>query len=404
MVGRAAFGELGVIMSTVGMFQVFAGFGLGTTATKYVAQYRSSDPERAARVARLARVGAVSAGAAMAVGLFVLAPWLALQTLHSPHLTGLLRIGAVWLFLMAVNDAQTGLLAGFEAFGAIARANAAAGILSFPLTVVCAWQWGVAGAVWALAGAAAVSAALYRSALAREYVKAALPRRPPGWAREWRSVVAFSVPALLAGALVAPANWVCVAMVVNQAGGYAEMGTFNAANQWRTAILFLPGALGFAALPLLTQLHAQDDRRRFVRMLGANLGINGGIALLAAVGVVVMGGWIMRSYGSEFAGGRTVLALLAASAVLMAIGSVVGSAITSSGRMWYGFAFNALWAAALIGGAWVLVPSRGATGLALATLVAYGLHLVWQGGFLLTSVLPAGRRAAADRKGGSAAP
>ena len=99
-----------------------------------------------------------------------------------------------------------------------------------------------------------------------------------------------------------------------------------------------------------------------------------------------------------------MLALLAASAVLMAIGSVVGSAITSSGRMWYGFAFNALWAAALIGGAWVLVPSRGATGLALATLVAYGLHLVWQGGFLLTSVLPAGRRAAADRKGGSAAP
>lgn len=401
LVGRESFGELGVIMSTVGMFQVFAGFGLGTTATKYVAQYRETDPLRAARVARLARVGAVVTGVAMAAGLFLLAPWLAAETLKSPQLTGLLRVGAAWLFLMAVNDAQTGLLAGFEAFGAIARANAAAGMLSFPLTVACAWQWGVTGAVWALVGTAAVTALLYRAALTREYARTGFLRRPEGWTREWPALLAFSVPAALAGALVAPANWLGVAMVVNHPGGYAEMGLFNAANQWRTAILFLPGALGFAALPLLTQLYAQDDRRRFARMLGANLGINGGVALMGAGAVVLFGGWIMRSYGSDFAGGRLVLALLAGSAVLMAVGSVVGSAITSSGRMWYGFAFNALWAVALVGGAWVLVPTRGAAGLALATLVAYGLHLLWQGGYLLTSVVPAGRRASAVRGEGA---
>ena len=38
ILGKTAYGELGMIQSTVGMFSVFAGFGLGLTATKYVAE------------------------------------------------------------------------------------------------------------------------------------------------------------------------------------------------------------------------------------------------------------------------------------------------------------------------------------------------------------------------------
>jgi len=50
MLGKTGFGELGMIRSTVGMFGVFAGFGLGLTATKHVAEFRSSDPARAGRI------------------------------------------------------------------------------------------------------------------------------------------------------------------------------------------------------------------------------------------------------------------------------------------------------------------------------------------------------------------
>lgn len=42
LLGVEAFGELGAVQSTIGMFAVFAGFGLGLTATKYVAQLRTS--------------------------------------------------------------------------------------------------------------------------------------------------------------------------------------------------------------------------------------------------------------------------------------------------------------------------------------------------------------------------
>lgn len=40
LLGNAVCGELGIIQSTVGMFGVFAGFGLRVTATKHVAEFR----------------------------------------------------------------------------------------------------------------------------------------------------------------------------------------------------------------------------------------------------------------------------------------------------------------------------------------------------------------------------
>jgi O-antigen/teichoic acid export membrane protein len=46
MLGKTGYGELGMIQSTVGMFGVFAGFGLGLTATKHVAEFRRSNPDK----------------------------------------------------------------------------------------------------------------------------------------------------------------------------------------------------------------------------------------------------------------------------------------------------------------------------------------------------------------------
>jgi O-antigen/teichoic acid export membrane protein len=53
VLGREGFGELGIVTSTVGMFGVFAGLRLGTTATKYVAELRVTDPGRASKILSL---------------------------------------------------------------------------------------------------------------------------------------------------------------------------------------------------------------------------------------------------------------------------------------------------------------------------------------------------------------
>ena len=62
LLGKVGFGELGMINSTVGMFGVFAGLGLGLTATKYIAELRLRDPERAGRILGLSYLMAMVSG------------------------------------------------------------------------------------------------------------------------------------------------------------------------------------------------------------------------------------------------------------------------------------------------------------------------------------------------------
>jgi len=149
MLGKTVYGELGMIQSTVGMFGIFAGFGLGLTATKHVAEFRQKNPERAGRIIGLSWLVATVTGSLMALGLFIFAPWLAEHTINAPHLAVVLRIAALILFINALNGAQTGALSGFEAFKTIAYINLFVGLISFPILVGGAYFGGLTGAVFA---------------------------------------------------------------------------------------------------------------------------------------------------------------------------------------------------------------------------------------------------------------
>ena len=229
MLGKAGFGELGMIRSTVGMFGVFAGFGLGLTATKHVAEFRSSDPARAGHIIALSWIVAMVTGGLMALGLFIFAPWLAEHTINAPHLTGVLRIGALILFINALNGAQTGALAGFEAFKTIAHVNLFVGLISFPILVGGAYFGGLTGAVWALAINLGVNWLLNHLALRKEARRYNVPLAFRDCSRELSVLWRFSLPAVLAGSMVGPVRWACSALLVNQPDGYGEMGIFTAA-------------------------------------------------------------------------------------------------------------------------------------------------------------------------------
>src|ERR1035437_1760311 len=115
LLGREQFGEYGMIQSTVGMLGVFAGLGLGVTATKYVAEFRTLNPERAGRIIALGCAVAIVLGGLLALCLLAYAPVLAAKTLHAPGLADELRIASLLLFFNALNGAQTGALSGLEA-------------------------------------------------------------------------------------------------------------------------------------------------------------------------------------------------------------------------------------------------------------------------------------------------
>ena len=383
ILGKTVYGELGMIQSTVGMFGIFAGFGLGLTATKHVAEFRQSDPERAGHIIGLSELFSIITGGVMAAGLFLFAPWLAEHTINAPHLIGVLRIGALIILINALNGAQTGALSGFEAFKTIAYVNLFVGLISFPILVCGAYCGGLTGAVWALVINLGINWFLNHIALRKETRRYGVPFTFNQCNRELSILWKFSLPAVLGGIVVSPVIWICNAILANRADGYAQLGIFSAANQWRIAILFIPGMLAQVVLPMLSNLNNQIDYAKYTKVLKYNILINGGTALLMAACVALLARLIMRSYGPGFEQGLWVLVCLAFTTVLVSVNNVVGQAIASKGHMWVGLSFNTLWAIVLLFATFILIPlGYGALGLAIANLIAYLFHCIWQGIYL----------------------
>jgi O-antigen/teichoic acid export membrane protein len=164
-------------------------------------------------------------------------------------------------------------------------------------------------------------------------------------------------------------------MIANEPNGYAEMGLFNAANQWRAAIQFLPGMLAMAALPMLSSLREPNDSFRYRKLLRVNLMVSFGAAATTALPIIALSPWIMTAYGRDFASGSSILVVLSVVTVITAALNIVGQAIASQGRMWGGLALNMIWGAVMLA-ACSLWRHMGAMGLAWATFTAYSVHSI----------------------------
>jgi len=382
ILGKTGYGELGIIRTTVGMFGVFAGFGLGLTATKHVAEYCRSDPERAGRIIGLSGIFAMLTGGLMAMGLFVFAPWLAEHTINAPHLAGVLRIGALILFIDALNGAQTGALSGFEAFRTIARVNLFVGLISFPLLVAGAYFGGLTGVVWALAINLGVNWLLNHLALRKEARRYGVPFTLRGCGSEWPILWRFSLPTALTFALPGPVNWLGAALLVNRPGGYGEMGIYSAANQWFAMLLFLPGLLGQVVLPILSERFGQKDIRQAMKIMFLAMKVNLLIVVPLILVASIASPYIMNLYGEGFRNGWPTLVVVLLTAGLLAVQTPVGQIIVASGKMWIGFAMNVGWALTFIVSMFLLID-LGSLGLATARMVSYIVQATWNFGFVI---------------------
>ncbi len=374
ILGKTGYGELGMLRTTVGMFGVFAGFGLGLTATKHVAEFRQSDPERAGRIIGLSGLFAMGTGGLMALGLFTFAPWLAEHTINAPHLAGVLRIAALILFIEALNGAQTGALSGFEAFKTIAHVNLFVGLISFPLLVAGAYYGGLTGAVWALSLNLGVNWFLNHLALRKEARRYSVPFTFLNCSRERSILWKFSLPSVVSGTMVGPVFWISKSMLANQPNGYAGLGAFAVAESWRAILFFACGMITQASFPVLSQLYGDGDRRLFKKTLFTQFCLNGTIVSLGALIVILLSKPIMNLYGPDFSDSALVLVLVMLSCIPMQLANVAGMVNKCVGNIWWGVLLNSLWGVAYLLSTAFLI-GYGVLGLAWATVIAYCFHL-----------------------------
>jgi len=371
ILGREIFGQYSIVQSTLLTFGGVAQAAGGITATKFLAEFRSRDKQRAGRLLGLCHTITFLTGTVATLAIFLSAPWLARVVLKSPFLARPLRIAAFVALLTVVNMFQVGALAGLETYRSFASASAIQGPLQLGFCALLAWRWGLDGAVTGLAVAALTRWLILHLTVRREARKQNIVSRISGIWEERSTLMQYVVPAALSGLTAAPALWYGNTVLVRANDGYSQMALFSAALNLRSVVMFLPILLNNVGFSLLNNHRREGEQLRYRRIFWSNLAGTLLAALSAALFVAIFGNYLLRMYGRTFVDARPVLLVLLGSAVLESAGMAFYVIVQSQEKIWV-----SLWGIVLprdfsfAVAATLLAPRYGALGLAFSYVIS----------------------------------
>ncbi|MDD4869356.1 MAG: oligosaccharide flippase family protein [Kiritimatiellae bacterium] len=384
---KQTFGEYAMVQSTLLTVSALSQLATGYTASKYIAEYRSSDPQRAGRIMGLcALVSVVMAGFGTFL-LIAMAPWLAGTMLNAPHLASALMIGSGFLFFSSINGYQTGALSGLEAYGGLAKAGVASGIVAVVAIALGAWWGGLNGTLVGLSISALVRCAIHKRWLRLEsQAQGIKPQYRGSFSQEKSIIFKFALPAALAGYYSMPMIWLANSFLVRQLGGYGEMALYSAANNLRILVLFLPTVMNSVGLSVLNNEQAKGDMSRYNRIFRSNVLSLFLVSLSGALIMGVLGRPMLQLFGKDFEAGHFLLWFLLVSSVFEGLSIALYQYVQSKAKIWLSFfSINVPREAFLVVAAYYLVQPYGGVGLAAAYLGANILWVILQ--FSLVAIL-----------------
>lgn len=371
---QEVFGQLGMIRSTLNIFIVFGASGIGVTATKLISTYRTNDIPRLLRMTRLTFRLAWVMALVLMVFCFVLARPIGRHILHAEHLTFELQIASLLLLFSILYGVQNGVLTGLEQFKIMARNTFVGSFLEAVLMVAGAYFWGLTGAIVGLGIGLGVLFWVNQLSIKKHYAQYVVGEmQPMHTPNDWSMLLNDCIPATLSALMVTPTFW-GIRTILLQHDGYNSLALFEAADQWKVMMLFIPTAISQMVLPILTSIRQQ--RQQFRHVLLANIALIVGISSMITLMVLLLGGPIMQLYGKGFSD-KMPLVYLALSNIFSAYSNIIEMSIYSKNKMWQAFVINLFWAIALLVSAyWLVERGLNATGIALAVLIAYGLKSI----------------------------
>jgi hypothetical protein len=173
--------------------------------------------------------------------------------------------------------------------------------------------------------------------------------------------------------MVAPVQWICNALIVNQPNGYTEMGIYSACLSFQSILLFLTRMLGAPLTPMLANMaHTPNDKLGRINMVSTwALGTVGALPLLCLPEVAEL------LYGRQFSGPtfRLTLVLTMFCTCVVIYKQGLARVLLAHSLMWWSLLSNGFWALVLVVSVYLLAR-WGAVGLSLSLSIAYVVNTI----------------------------
>lgn len=328
--GKDLFGMYGLIRTLLLSVAVFSTFGLGYTGTKFIAEYLKTAPEKIRSVISNIMQITLSTGILFAILLFLFSKPIAAY-LDAADLYEAIRYLAIIVIFNSITTTQIGILAGFKRFKATAKINFINGIITFLLSVILTYFYSLNGALIALLISQIFNCLQnyleVRKCVHTEYkqnVKVSLKK----------VLVSFSLPIAMQEMFYSMLQWVMPILLI-KFSNYGEVGLYNAAAQWSSVILFIPGTLRNVTLSHFSS--RVDNKTQQYLLLKRMLLLNFLATFIPFCIVWIFSGLIVTAYGVSFESLKAILNVSVFGTIFTCISGVYLQYFIALNKVWFTF-------------------------------------------------------------------
>lgn len=337
--GKEIFGEYGIIKTSIMMIATFSTYGLGYTATKYIAEYKNNKKEYVKPFIKYAsRITLVLCGT-MAILLLFFADYFSEFVLKAPQLNNALRILSVLIIFNGQTTTQIGVLAGFGKFKQLARINSIIGVVNFLFSILFTYYGGLNGALLALLLTQLLNWFINNHEV-KKSKKEFVFEDEADTTLLLKDILTFSTPVALQEMTYAVTSWLSSYLLIKLTS-YGELGMFNAAMQWNAIILFIPGILRNVVLSHLSENNSDENKHN--KIMKRTLMINFVITAGAVFFIIVFSTFFMdKIYGNSFQGISSLINIASISTIFASMSNVYAQAYMSKNKNWLMFTLRFL--------------------------------------------------------------
>lgn len=370
ILGKEIFGLYGALISTASMTIGLAGSGLNIAATKYIAENKTKDIERAGTILALTQLITLLTSILYSFCLIIFAKSINENILKTDNDT-LIYLIVPYVIFMVLNISQIGALQGFENFKKIAYLSLlTTGCNLITIPALC-YKFGIVGVAIAMGISSIITWYGYKLSIKKECraFNIQIKYNVSSFKKEIKIIKDFFLPAIIAGISGTFTTWIGNMILIKSENGYSELAIFTAASTYRTLITLIPGIISRVYTPLICRSRI-ENQNNYIKYIRENMLISFLIACAACFFVIFLGPFLMGIFGKGFNSNMIVLSILGIVSVLDVFIASLYQIIFSLGKMKYQLIISLVWGLVILVGAKILCTSHGANGLAITYLLA----------------------------------
>jgi O-antigen/teichoic acid export membrane protein len=369
--GKEINGEIGILRSTINLFISFVGTGFGLTLTKYIPKYLKLGNQKINKIISASFVYAFLLAVIISAAFFLFSPLIVSRILHKPSLLISLQISSILLFLSILNGVLFGFLQGFQKFKELSFVNIVNGVSLFIFLYIFSRLYGVNGTFIGF-----TLSILLTFFVALFYIFKILKTKCIVLTTEFKSELpvfySFTMPAIMSGLMVVPFKWVLDTLLVNQKGGYVEMGLFSALFLFHTLILMTINTLN---APMIT-LMAKETNNTSIEKL--NVLIPWVLGIFIAIPFLIFPDLLGILFGNEYIEDphfKKTAIFIIITTVLVLYKNGLSRIMIINNLMWFSFLSNLVWGIVLVASFYYLV-NKNAVSISFAYTLAYLVNII----------------------------